>query len=55
MKSPGKCDENDDKRNKYLTDTQREKHHKVKLQRLQKLPIGHLGRWYIKLSLFKRF
>ena len=34
------------------------KHPKTKLQRLRKIRIGsliHLGRWYIKLTRFKRF
>ena len=27
----------------------------MKLQRLQKYEYGHLGRWYIKSTLYKRF
>ena len=31
------------------------KHSKMKLQAYEKYEYGHLGRWYIKLTLFKRF
>ena len=30
-------------------------HPKIKLQRLRKCEYGHLGRWCIKVTLFKRF
>ena len=36
-----------------IKDTHREKHPKIKVQRLQKIRISSLGRWYIKLTFLR--